>query len=215
MRRCLKAGAFFLYFLFSFSFLRLLNHTMKNIVIFASGNGSNAENIIRYFHNDNKINVVAVMTDNPNANVLQRAKNLNLPAYSFTMEELKNPEHILQNLLNWKIDLIVLAGFLKLMPQVILEKFQKRIINIHPALLPKYGGKGMYGMAVHEAVKSAGENETGITIHYVNEKYDDGEIVFQEKVKINPNDTAESIAQKIHQLEIHYFPIVIKKVLNA
>jgi phosphoribosylglycinamide formyltransferase-1 len=185
----------------------------KNIVIFASGNGTNAENIIRFFHSGDTVKVVAVFSDNPNAFVLERAIQLNVPCFAFKMSELKNPDGILRNLFALQTDLIVLAGFLRLMPDVITQAFKKKIINIHPALLPKYGGKGMYGHHVHEAVYQSAEKETGITIHYVNEKYDEGEIIMQHKVALSPDDTPQSIAQKIAVLEMKYFPLAIEKVL--
>lgn len=185
----------------------------KNIAIFASGNGTNAENIIRYFHAGNAVKVVAVFSDNKNALVLERAKKLHVPYFTFKMSELKNPDGILKTLLEKQIDFIVLAGFLRLMPDHITQQFKNKIINIHPALLPKYGGKGMYGHHVHEAVYQAAEKETGITVHYVNEKYDEGEIILQQKVSLNPDDTPLTIAQKISELEMKHFPLAIEKVL--
>lgn len=186
---------------------------IKNIVIFASGNGTNAENIIRFFHAYKNVKVVAVFSDNENAFVLERAKQLHVPSFTFKMSELKNPDGILKNLLTLQTDLIVLAGFLRLMPDIITQQFKNKIINIHPALLPKYGGKGMYGHHVHEAVYQAAEKETGITVHYVNENYDEGEIILQQKVVLNPDDTPQTIAQKISELEMKYFPLAIEKVL--
>ena len=185
----------------------------KTIVIFASGNGTNAENIIRFFHAGNAVKVAAVFTDNPRAFVLERAKLLDVNAYPFKMNELKNPEGVLKKILTLQTDLIVLAGFLRLMPDFITQKFKNKIINIHPALLPKYGGKGMYGHHVHEAVYQAAEHETGITVHYVNENYDEGEIILQQKVALNPDDTPQTIARKISELEMTYFPLAIEKVL--
>lgn len=188
---------------------------LKNIVIFASGNGTNAANIIRHFNSGNQAKVIAVFSDQPNAFVLQRAKQLQVPAFTFNMSEFRNPDFILNTLLNLKTDLIVLAGFLRLVPDVIIQNFNNAIINIHPALLPNYGGKGMYGHHVHEAVYKAAEKETGITIHYVNEKYDDGEIILQQKVALNATDTPQTIAQKIAKLEMEYFPIAIENVLKS
>lgn len=186
---------------------------MNNIVIFASGNGSNAENIIRHFRNTNTSRVIAVFSDNANAYVLQRAALLDVPAYCFTKNEFQDDNGVLKKLTELRTDLIVLAGFLKLMPKNILEQFHNRVINIHPALLPKYGGKGMYGKNVHEAVFAAHETETGITIHFVNEKYDDGEIILQQKVEITTTDTPQTIAKKVGELEYKYFPIAIEMVL--
>jgi len=188
---------------------------LKNIVIFASGNGTNAENIIRHFNSGNQAKVIAVFSDQANAFVLQRAKQLQVPAFTFNMSEFRNPDFILNTLLNLKTDLIVLAGFLRLVPDVIIQNFNNAIINIHPALLPNYGGKGMYGHHVHEAVYKAAEKETGITIHYVNEKYDNGEIILQQKVALNATDTPQTIAQKIAKLEMEYFPIAIENVLKS
>ena len=187
---------------------------MKRIVVFASGNGSNAARIIRHFNEGNKARVVAVICNNPNAYVLQRAAELKVPGYIFENEKLKNADELLQKLKELKSDLIVLAGFLKLMPELIISHFPNRIINIHPALLPKYGGRGMYGMRVHQAVYDAHEKETGITIHYVNEKYDDGKIIFQERVAIDENDTPETIAHKIGELESKNFCRVIESLID-
>ncbi|MEO8146032.1 MAG: phosphoribosylglycinamide formyltransferase [Bacteroidia bacterium] len=187
---------------------------MKNIVIFASGNGSNAARIIRHFNGGNKAHVVAVICNNPNAFVLKRADELKVPSFVFNKEALNYPDALLNKLKELKTDLIVLAGYLKLMPPIIVEHFTNRIINIHPALLPKYGGRGMYGMNVHKAVFDAHENETGITIHYVNEKYDDGKIIFQERVPVDENDTPETIAEKVSELEKKNFTTVIEKVID-
>lgn len=188
---------------------------MKKIVIFASGNGSNAENIIRYFQNSSKAKVVSVFSDNADAYVLQRAALLEVPAFYFSKSEIQNEKGILKKLVELNTDLIVLAGYLKLMPAIILDKFNHRIINIHPALLPKYGGKGMYGMHVHRAVYAAYESETGITIHFVNEKYDEGEIILQKKIALDITDTPQTIAKKVGELEYQYFPKTIEKLLDA
>ena len=186
---------------------------MKRIALFASGNGSNAQRIIEFFKDHNKISIELVFSNNPGAYVLERAKNLSVEAILFNRHEFYETDKILKILLERKIDLIVLAGFLWLIPKYLLDAFENRIINIHPALLPKYGGKGMYGMRVHEAVIVAGEKESGITIHYVNEKYDDGQIIFQAKCPVEDSDTPESLADKVHQLEHSYFPGVIKSVV--
>ncbi|MQP51677.1 MULTISPECIES: phosphoribosylglycinamide formyltransferase [unclassified Flavobacterium] len=185
---------------------------MKNIVLFASGNGSNAEEIIKYFKNNNQSTVVAVFSNKQEAKVLDRAKNHNLPAVVFNKEQL-NDGFVLEKLHQLQPDLIVLAGFLLKFPESILKEYPK-VINIHPALLPKYGGKGMYGMNVHQAVLENKEKETGITIHYVNEHYDEGEFIFQQSVNIEDCKSAEEIANKIHELEHQYFPEVIGKLIT-
>jgi len=186
---------------------------MKNIVLFASGNGSNAEKIIKYFKNNNLGVVVAVFSNKAEAKVLERAKNHNISSVVFNKAQL-NEGFVLEKLHQFQPDLIVLAGFLLKFPESILKEYPK-VINIHPALLPKYGGKGMYGMNVHETVLENKEKETGITIHYVNENYDEGEFIFQKSVNIEDCKTAEEIAHKIHKLEHQYFPTVISEVLNS
>lgn len=186
---------------------------MKHIVIFASGSGTNAENIIKFFHNRENASVIQVLTNNPHAKVLERCKNLNISALSFNRVAFSKSNDVLNILKSAKPDLIVLAGFLWKMPEFIINEFPNKIINIHPALLPKYGGKGMYGMHVHEAVVNNKEKETGITIHYVNENYDEGATIFQAKCKVDPSDNAEDVAAKIHLLEMEHFPKVINKLL--
>lgn len=185
---------------------------MKNIAIFASGAGSNAENIIDFFGNSNQINVALILCNNPSAGVIDRAKRLNVPCVIFTRTEL-NDGTVLGVLKANNIDFIVLAGFLWLVPREIIALYDKKIINIHPALLPKYGGKGMYGDKVHCSVREAQEKESGITIHYVNENFDDGDIIFQASVAILPEDTADDIATKVHALEYKYFPEVIANTI--
>ena len=187
---------------------------MKKIVIFASGSGTNAENIIRHFKSNNIGTVVSVFTNNPNAKVIERAKNFQVATEIFSKDEL-NSGIVLQKIKNTTPDLIVLAGFLLKMPDAIVEAYPNLIINIHPALLPKYGGKGMYGMHVHKAIVANKEKETGITIHYVNENYDEGNIIFQKKVTVLVTDTPEVVAEKIHELEQKYFPSVIEEVLTS
>lgn len=182
-------------------------------MIFASGNGSNAENIIKYFQKNGTAKVVAVFSNNRTANVLRRAHNLDVKALHFDREALYETDDVLNLLKDMKPDLIVLAGFLWIFPKKILKRFHNRVINIHPALLPKYGGKGMYGMNVHKAILEQKEIETGISIHYVNEKYDEGEIIFQTTTSIEPEDTVEDIAAKIHDLEYEHFPKVIEQLL--
>jgi phosphoribosylglycinamide formyltransferase-1 len=187
---------------------------MKKIVLFASGSGTNAENIILYFNKSNLGKVVAVCSNNPNAKVLDRAKNLNVPTIVFSKEELSTDE-VLQKINSFQPDLIVLAGFLLKFPQTIIEAYPNKIINIHPALLPKYGGKGMYGMNVHRAIIENKDKETGISIHFVNEHYDEGNIIFQKSVSIEDCKSPEEIAEKVHQLEHQYFPEVIAGLLDS
>lgn len=186
---------------------------MKNIVVFASGSGTNAENIIKYFSNSPFAKVVGVFTNNPKAKVIDRAQQLQVPCHVFSKEDL-NEGDILQKIQNYEPDLIVLAGFLLKVPPYLIDAYSNQIINIHPALLPKFGGKGMYGMHIHQAVVQNGEKETGITIHYVNEHYDEGAIIFQTSVALTSEDTAESVAAKIHELEQQFFPVVIADVLQ-
>lgn len=185
---------------------------MKNVALFASGSGSNVENIIEYFNNKKSGNNFLVLTNNPDAYVVERVKKLNVPCVVFSKNELKNGS-VLNELLDFKPDLIVLAGFLLMFPATIIEAYPNKVINVHPALLPKFGGKGMYGMHVHEAVIANKESETGITIHYVNEKYDEGVIVFQAKTVVESNFTAQDVAKAIHELEQKFFPEVIEQLL--
>jgi phosphoribosylglycinamide formyltransferase-1 len=186
---------------------------MKKILIFASGSGTNAENIIKYFTGNEKVEVVAVFTNNPDAKVLDRAKKHNISTDIFTKEELFGSK-VLQKINQVQPDLIVLAGFLLKFPANIITAFPDKIINIHPALLPKYGGKGMYGMNVHKAVVENRESETGISIHFVNEHYDEGGIVFQKSVALKGIESPEEVANKIHELEQQYFPEVIANLLK-
>lgn len=186
---------------------------MKEIVLLASGSGSNVENIINYFEGHKRIKVSCVLTNKANAPVLARCKRLGTPALYFNRNAFTESNIVLELLKSLNPALIILAGFLWKIPEHIIQAFPNGIINIHPALLPKYGGKGMYGNAVHQAVKNNGEEETGITIHYVNEHYDEGTIIQQEKVKLNKEDTLESIAKKVHTLEYDHFPMVIEKLL--
>lgn len=186
---------------------------MKNIAIFASGNGSNAETIIRYFENRSGVSVRLVLSNNKNAKVLQRAANFNVETFTFSRDDFYNSSKISEILIQHKISLIVLAGFLWLIPDYLLKTFPNRIINIHPALLPKYGGKGMYGMHVHQSVIDNGELMSGITIHFVNEVYDEGKIIYQATCPVEPDETPETLAQKIHVLEHTFFPETIDSVL--
>jgi phosphoribosylglycinamide formyltransferase-1 len=186
---------------------------MKKIVVFASGSGTNAENIIKYFVAEGLGAVVAVFTNNPTAKVIERAKNSKIRTEIFSKEELIEGK-VLQILNLIEPDLIVLAGFLLKFPQNIIVSYPSKVINIHPALLPKYGGRGMYGMNVHKAVVANKEKETGITIHYVNENYDEGGVVFQKKVTLNGSETPEDVAERIHELEQEFLPKVIAGLLE-
>ncbi len=186
---------------------------MVNIALFASGNGSNVQRISEYFAHSDQIRVKLILSNKSEAYVLERARKLNIPAFVFDREGLSDPGKVLKTLENYEISYIVLAGFLWKIPDNLLKVFSGRIINIHPALLPKYGGKGMYGMKVHDAVIGAGEEESGITIHHVNDGYDEGQIIFQARCHIDPGDTPERLAEKIHQLEYDYFPKVIESVV--
>jgi len=185
---------------------------MKNIVLFASGSGTNAENIITHFANNPTAKVVALFCNKPDAPVLQKAANHQIPTVTFTKEDFTQGL-VDKKLLAFRPDLIVLAGFLLKMPQQIVQAFPNKIINIHPALLPKYGGKGMYGHYVHRTVHQNKDPETGITIHYVNENYDEGNTIFQATTKLQGTETPEQIAQKVHQLELLHFPLIIESLL--
>ncbi|MBQ4819843.1 phosphoribosylglycinamide formyltransferase [Aquimarina sp. MMG016] len=187
---------------------------MKRIIIFASGSGTNAENIIKHFNSRKNAEVTHVFSNNQRAKVLRRAHDLKVKALHFDREAFYSTNDVLNILKDAKPDLIVLAGFLWIFPKKIIDVFPDKVINIHPALLPKYGGKGMYGNHVHEAVIRKKEKESGITIHYVNEHYDEGAVIFQAKTSINENDSAEDVANAIHQLEYKHFPIVIEQVLG-
>ena len=186
----------------------------KNIAILASGNGSNAENICHFFAKSSDINVVLIGTNNKNAFVLNRAKKLGIPFFIFSKGELENFNNICKILRSNAVDFIVLAGFLLKIPEKMVEMYPKKIINIHPALLPKFGGKGMYGKYVHSAVIEAKEKESGITIHFVNKKYDAGEIIFQEKCSVEKKDCLIVLSKKIHALEAEYYPKIIDKVIK-
>ena len=188
---------------------------MKRIVIFASGGGTNAENLIKFFHNRDNASVIQVLTNNPHAKVLDRCKKLKVSALSFNRTAFTGTDDVLNILKLAKPDLIILAGFLWKFPEHIINEFPNKVINVHPALLPKFGGKGMYGMHVHEAVVAQKEKETGITIHYVNEHYDEGAIIFQAKCDVLPTDSAEDVAAKIHKLEMEHFPKVVEELLKA
>lgn len=187
----------------------------KNIAIFASGSGSNAENIIRYFRDNDSICVSLVLSNKSDAYVLERAHRLGVSCNVFPKEDWIAGDEVLAVLQEYRIDFIVLAGFLVRVPDLILHAYPNKIINIHPALLPKFGGKGMYGSRVHEAVVAAGEKESGITIHYINERYDEGNTIFQATCPVLPDDTPEDVAEKVHALEYKHFPLIIEKVLDT
>jgi len=186
---------------------------MTRIVIMASGSGSNAENITKYFAKSTDIEVAAIISNKADAYVLERAKYLNVPSYVFSRSEFMETDKVLTLLNNLKIDWIILAGFLVLLPVNIVDKYEGRIVNIHPSLLPKYGGKGMYGERVHKAVVEAHEKESGITIHKIDANYDRGTTVFQAKIKLEPTDNAEKVAQKVHALEYKFFPVIIENLI--
>ena len=186
---------------------------MKKIAIFASGSGSNAENIIQYFAQKPQFCVKSVFCNVPDAYVLERAKKYRIPSFVFNREEFRTPDKVFRQLQEQEIDFIVLAGFLWLMPSFITAAWPNKIVNIHPALLPAYGGKGMYGHHVHEAVIAAGEKESGITIHYVNDHYDQGAIIFQAKCPVLPTDTPDDLAARVHELEYRYFPQIIAETI--
>lgn len=187
----------------------------KSIVILASGNGSNAENIARYFSSSPLARVEAVITNNTCAGVIERAKKLGVACVAFNKYAGQKKGFLLKQLLIFKPDLIVLAGYLAIIPHEVVQAFPHKIINIHPALLPKFGGKGMYGDHVHRAVLASGETQSGITIHYVNEEYDKGEIIFQSALSVQPGETAETLAKRIHQYEYKHYPPVIAQILAA
>lgn len=188
---------------------------MNNIAVFASGSGTNAENIIRFFRPSNNINVKLIVSNKPDAKVLKRAKKHDIDHFVFSKDQFFRSDEILQQLIAYNIDFIILAGFLWLVPENLIKSYPDKIINIHPALLPKYGGKGMYGSRVHEAIIENGEKESGITIHYVNERYDEGNIIFQATCLIEEGDTAEDLASKVHKLEYEHFPRVIAEVVGS
>ncbi|MEA3504829.1 MAG: phosphoribosylglycinamide formyltransferase [Bacteroidota bacterium] len=186
---------------------------MKRVAIFASGNGTNSEAIINHFKNSNKINISAVFSNNANAFVLQRARRHGIATKIFDREDFYNSNKVMSQLKEMEIDFIILAGFMWLIPQYLITQYSSKIINIHPALLPNYGGKGMYGDRVHKKIIENGEKTSGITIHFVNNKYDDGQIIFQTKCNIDDSDTPETLAEKIHKLEHQHYPTVIESTI--
>ncbi|NMH27637.1 phosphoribosylglycinamide formyltransferase [Flavobacterium silvaticum] len=185
---------------------------MKKLLIFASGAGTNAANIMRFFKSDDKISVAAVFTNKPDAGVVDKAADYQIPVVTFTKQELLDGT-VLDKMAQFNPDLIVLSGFLLHVPSVIVQAFPDKIVNIHPALLPKYGGHGMYGMNVHKAVLENNEPETGISIHYVNEQYDEGDVIFQRSTSVADCSSAEEIALLVQKLEHEYFPKVIREIL--
>ncbi|MBE7177357.1 MAG: phosphoribosylglycinamide formyltransferase [Mucilaginibacter polytrichastri] len=186
----------------------------KRIAIFASGSGSNAQKIMEHFKKSSQAEVAIVLSNNPEAYVLQRADNFEIPTHVFDRTEFYQSERVVAILRKLQIDLIVLAGFLWLIPENLLAAYRNRIINIHPSLLPKFGGKGMYGDRVHKAVLEAGENESGITIHFVNAEYDEGEMIHQSRFRIDAGDDLEMVKFKVQQLEHHHFPRVIENLIK-
>jgi phosphoribosylglycinamide formyltransferase-1 len=187
---------------------------LKNIVIFASGAGSNAQKIIDHFRNSEKGQVALIICNKPGAGILQIAEREGIPSLLIEKEKFFHTDTYIKVLQQLPVDLIVLAGFLWKVPANLVQAFPNQIINIHPALLPKYGGKGMYGHFVHEAVVNAGEKESGITIHYVNEKYDDGPPILQERCTITPEDTPEMVARKVLALEHQWYPVIVERLLS-
>ena len=186
---------------------------MKNLVIFASGNGSNAENVCRYFHSSRDVKVAAVFCNNPEAGVIPKMKALGIPVEVFDRKTFKDEVAFPALLEKYSPDLIALLGFLWLMPSHLVEKYQRKILNLHPALLPKHGGKGLYGYHVHRSVLEAGDEVTGITIHWIDDKYDEGELIFQARTKVDRKDTPEDLARKIWALEKEHVPRILEKIL--
>lgn len=188
---------------------------LKRLAIFASGSGSNAEKIAEHFANHSEIEVSLILSNNPQAGVIARARRLHIPVILFDRKTFYETHKVVEILQNEHIDLVVLAGFMMLIPETMVHAFPNKIVNIHPALLPKYGGKGMYGHFVHEAVVSAQEPESGISIHYVNERYDEGDIIFQATCPVTPTDTPEDVAAKVQILEHKHYPEVVEKLLQT
>lgn len=185
-----------------------------NIAVFASGSGSNFENLARYFSDNERGRVVLLVCNKPDAYVLERARNLGIDSAVVTKAELQDPERVMPLLRRYGVGFVVLAGFLPLIPDYMIEAFPQRMVNIHPSLLPKYGGKGMWGHHVHEAVKAAGEKETGLTVHWVTPQCDAGTVIAQRRVALSPEDTADDIARKEHELEMAHFPRIIEDILS-
>ena len=186
----------------------------KKIIIFASGDGTNVEQIIKYFKNNNEVNIQLILTNNSNAGVLKRAKKHGIPANFYNNEAFEN-KIVFEILNSLNPNLIVLAGFIRKIPNIIISRFPNKIINIHPALLPSHGGKGMFGIEVHKSVIRSNDSKTGVTIHYVNSNYDEGEIIFQKTVKIDRDDSPESLFRRVQKLEHKYYSLIIEKLLNG
>ncbi len=187
---------------------------MNKLAIFASGSGTNAQNLCEYFNDHENFTIDCILSNKTTAYVLERAKTLGIDSLCFSRQQFYDEDFVSDYLRERRVDWIILAGFLWLVPLKLIKQFPNRIINIHPALLPKFGGKGMYGIHVHKAVLEKEEKESGITIHYVNENYDEGQIIFQAKCQVDKNDTPESLASKIHSLEYTFFPRIIEKEIN-
>ena len=186
----------------------------KKLAIFASGSGSNTKNICNYFAESSDIKVVLICTNREDAFIVKRANKLNIPVYIFSKSELNNFVDLHKKLQNIEVDVIILAGFLLKLPAIMVDSYPNRIINIHPSLLPKYGGKGMYGSNIHKAVIKNKELESGISIHFVNQNYDEGKIILQKKCSISDNESVETLIHKIHKLEHNYFPVAIEKTIK-
>ena len=186
----------------------------KKIIIFASGDGTNVEQIIKYFKNNNEVNIQLILTNNSNAGVLKRAKKHRIPAIFYNNEAFEN-KIVFEILNSLNPNLIVLAGFIRKIPNTIISRFPNKIINIHPALLPSHGGKGMFGIEVHKSVIRSNDSKTGVTIHYVNSNYDEGKIIFQKSLKVDPDDSPESLFRRVQKLEHKYYSLIIEKLLNG
>ena len=191
----------------------MVNTDKVNFAIFVTGGGTNCENIIRYFQDSERFRPVLVVSNKADAFALVRAERLGVPTAVVTRQQLADPEQVMPLLRQYGVGFVVLAGFLPLVPDYLIDAFPRRIVNLHPALLPKFGGKGMWGHHVHEAVKAAGERETGMTVHYVTPVCDGGDIIAQFHVALSPDDSADDIAGKEHELEMAYFPMVLEQVL--
>lgn len=186
---------------------------MIRLAVMASGSGSNAENIVKYFSHSTEIEVAAIITNKADAYVLERAQYLHVPSYVMSRADMVGTDKLLKLLIELNVDWVILAGFLVLLPESIVNKYDGKILNIHPSLLPKFGGKGMFGDKVHKAVVEAREKETGITIHKIDANYDEGTTVFQAKIRVEPLDNAEKVAQKVHALEYKFYPKIIENLI--
>ena len=194
--------------------IRICKMKQVNIAIFVSGSGTNCENIIRYFAPSEQVATALVVSNKPDAPALEKAARLHVPTAVVSKAELNDAQVMLPLLKQYAVDFIVLAGFLPLIPDFLIAAYPHRMVNIHPSLLPKYGGKGMWGRHVHEAVKAAGDTETGMTVHYVSNVCDGGEIIAQFRVAVSPDDSVDEIMEKEHQLEMRHFPVVIEKLIE-